>query len=126
MSMSRLYVLALVCALMVLGGCGGQSDDDGLLASPSPSPTEPASSAPTEPSEPQPPTSEPGTLVGIPEQGVEAGCWLLKGFLLLGGDEDLISSGQEIRVTGQVAKDVVTTCQQGIPYRVDSATPTDS
>ncbi|PZF80487.1 hypothetical protein C1I92_25810 [Jiangella anatolica] len=68
-----------------------------------------------------PPTT-PGVteLIGFPTPGVEAGCWLLDGYLLMGGDQELISSGREVQITGAVEEGAVTTCQQGIPFRVDS------
>lgn len=48
---------------------------------------------------------------------------MLDGYLLMGGDRDLLLSGQELRITGIIEKDVMTTCQQGTPFRVESATP---
>lgn len=115
----RLLAVAGVLAVVALAGCGDQPPSEG--SSPS-APTKTTSPVPL----PSPSSTEgdpSGALVGVAEEGVEAGCWLLDGFLLLGGNEDLISSGREIRVTGQVQKDVATTCQQGIPYRVETVEP---
>lgn len=83
---------------------------------------------PTDSLLPTPEPSKPsgaGELVGIPEPGVESGCWLLDGYLLLGGDDELLSSGRPVRVVGKVERDVATTCQQGIPYRVESVEPVE-
>ncbi|MGH8775979.1 MAG: hypothetical protein ACRDWI_12675 [Jiangellaceae bacterium] len=63
------------------------------------------------------------TLTGVPTEGVESGCLLLSGHLLLGGPRDLLASGQRVRVTGRVEPNVMSTCQQGIPFVVDSAEP---
>ncbi|TDD65775.1 hypothetical protein E1262_24165 [Jiangella aurantiaca] len=99
---------------------------------PTDDPTDPPTSVPTDPgTTPQPtpsdtpvpqPTTTPGVtqLTGFPVPGVESGCWLLDGYLLLGGDQELIASGREVQVTGAVEEGVMTTCQQGTPFRVDS------
>ncbi|WP_147375201.1 hypothetical protein [Jiangella rhizosphaerae] len=87
-------------------------------------PTDPGTTPQPTPSDtpvPQP-TTTPGVtqLTGFPVPGVEAGCWLLDGYLLLGGDQELIGSGREVQITGAVEENVMTTCQQGTPFRVDS------
>jgi len=46
-------------------------------------------------------------------------------YLLMGGDPDVLLSGQPLRITGSIDK-THTTCQQGIAFRVESATPADS
>lgn len=89
-------------------------------ADPTGVPTDPGTT-PSDTPVPQP-TTTPGVteLTGFPTPGVESGCWLLDGYLLLGGDQELISSGREVQVTGAVEEGVMTTCQQGTPFRVDS------
>ncbi len=62
-------------------------------------------------------------LVGTPEPGVEAGCLILDGYLLLGGPRELLESGREVRVSGRAEPGAVTTCQQGTPFQVESAEP---
>ncbi|WP_111766806.1 hypothetical protein [Nakamurella deserti] len=62
------------------------------------------------------------TVTGVPTAGVEANCWLLDGYLLVGGPVELIASGQRLTVTGRPEPDLMTTCQQGAPLRVTSAT----
>lgn len=96
---------------------------DGPTDAPTGEPTGPGSTPQPTPSgtdAPTSPTELPTQLTGFPEAGVEAGCWLLDGYLLLGGDETLLASGREVQVTGAVEEGVMTTCQQGIPFRVDS------
>lgn len=61
------------------------------------------------------------TVEGTVEPGVEAGCKLLGGYLLLGGDPEVVKVGARVRVTGATAPNVMTTCMQGIPLQVSSA-----
>lgn len=99
-------------------------------------PQEPETPTPSTPaSTPQPPTSpiedltpmptgKPGattTLTGVPTDGVEAGCLLLDGYLLLGGPRDVLTSGRTVSVTGRIEPGLMTTCQQGTPFLVESA-----
>lgn len=60
------------------------------------------------------------TLTGTVEAGVEAGCLLLGGYLLLDGDRSLVRAGARLTVTGWPEPEVMTTCQQGTPFRVES------
>ncbi len=66
------------------------------------------------------------TLTGTVTAGVERHCVLLDGYLLVGGDPAVIRAGARLTVTGRVVADMVTTCQQGIPFLVASAVPADS
>lgn len=110
---------------------------DAATSSPSPSPSSPPSTrSPTSTPMPEPshrPTtppldeetiSPPGsiTLVGVPRAGVEMNCWLLDDYLLLGGDRELIESGDRLEITGQPMKGTYTTCMQGTPFEVVSIT----
>ncbi|WP_374272827.1 hypothetical protein [Actinoplanes sp. M2I2] len=63
------------------------------------------------------------TLTGTVTAGVEPGCLLLDGYLLVGGDRTVVRAGLRITVTGRVVPDLVTTCQQGTPLVVTSAQP---
>jgi len=68
------------------------------------------------------PTSRTMILTGIPADGVEGGgCLLLSGYLLIGGPRDVLTSGQRVKVTGHERPGLMTTCQQGIPFVVESA-----
>ena len=61
------------------------------------------------------------TLRGTVEAGVEAGCLLLNGYLLLGDDHDVLVAGAEVVVEGTPAPGEMTTCQQGTPFHVTKA-----
>lgn len=63
------------------------------------------------------------TLTGVPRPGVESGCWMLDGYLLIGVPGDLLGADLTITVTGRVQDDLMTTCQQGTPLVVDTAAP---
>lgn len=65
----------------------------------------------------------PMTLSGTVQAGVEHNCFLLDGYLLLGGSPDLVRAGARVTVTGHVQADLMTTCQQGIPFKVQRVEP---
>ncbi|MCX4386672.1 hypothetical protein OG777_06985 [Micromonospora peucetia] len=141
----RLAVSALaVC--VALSACGGQ---DGIGDTPTPTPTgaqpvtsppSPDPSVPPTPSDPVDPTgpalppppkgsggpttSPPAggtTLTGTVTSGVEPNCLLLDNYLLVGGPRDVLTSGAKVTVTGRVQRDLLTTCQQGTPFLVETA-----
>ncbi|MCX4474350.1 hypothetical protein OOK41_29260 [Micromonospora sp. NBC_01655] len=142
MKTPRMALAALVvCA--ALSACGGQGAGDGTPA-PSPSGgspvTDATSTGPADPADPTAavpsppvPTKTPGhgpslppgpgaaTLTGTVEAGVEPGCRLLDGHQLVGGPADVLTPGTKVTVTGQAKPDMITTCQQGIPFVVESA-----
>lgn len=64
-------------------------------------------------------------LRGTVESGVEAGCLILKTggktYNLIGGDRDVVKAGAKVVVRGEERPDMVTTCQQGVPFQVTSA-----
>ena len=81
-----------------------------------------------------PPAGAPRTgavveLVGHAEEGVEAGCVVLLDTAgrvlanLMGQPTSNYSFGTRVRVTGRFVKGVMTTCQQGQPFQVESMTP---
>ncbi|MGK5444860.1 hypothetical protein ACSNN7_23955 [Micromonospora sp. URMC 105] len=146
MKTPRMALAALVvCA--ALSACGGQAGDDRTgTASPSEgSPvTSSPSSDPTQPGDPTavpptavpptvPPTKRPpagpslppgpgaNTITGTVEAGVEPGCLLVGGYQLIGGPRDVLAVGAKVTVTGQAKPDMMTTCQQGTPFVVESA-----
>jgi len=63
------------------------------------------------------------TLTGTVTAGVEPNCLLLDNYLLVGGPRDVIRPGARISVVGRPEPDLMTTCQQGTPFRVESARP---
>jgi hypothetical protein len=142
-------VLAGVVAMALLVACGGEDEpsnesiDTGIATTSPETPTtdsaSPSSETPTPMPEPTPrPTTppldeetaspKPGsvTLVGVPHAGVEMNCWLLDDYLLLGGDRELIASGERLEITGQPMKGVATTCMQGTPFEVETIEPAPS
>lgn len=128
-------VLAVGLALTACDGSSPSTEPEGapMTSSAQPDPTGPApgptgSAAPTGlpptgPTRGAPPS--PGselTLSGVVREGVERGCYLLDNYLLVGGPRDVITAGGRVTVTGRVQTDLMTTCQQGVPFRVETAT----
>lgn len=72
---------------------------------------------------PDEPSGSPTTLTGTVSVGVEVGCLLIDGYLLIGGDRAVLREGARVTVTGRVDEGIMTTCQQGIPFVVSSARP---
>jgi hypothetical protein len=67
------------------------------------------------------------TIQGVVQPGVEAGCYVLSAsdgtsYLLLGGDRAVIAGGGSLRVVGRPQPGLVTICQQGTPFVVQSVT----
>ncbi|WCN82336.1 hypothetical protein [Micromonospora sp. LH3U1] len=140
MRIFRLAVPALaVC--VALTACGSQ-DAGGGAPTPTPTGTQVSTSQPTpdptaSPSTvdptPGPKTGKPGgpstppgvgdtTLTGTVQSGVEPNCVLLDGYLLLGGPRDVLTAGARVEVIGRAEPGMMTTCQQGTPFVVASAT----
>ncbi|WP_319463810.1 hypothetical protein [Micromonospora sp. RTP1Z1] len=135
----RTAVSALVvCA--ALSACGGQGGGDATPTSPTggssvttppgstgPAPSTPPSAVPPTKRPPNGPSLPPGpggdTLTGTVSQGVEPNCLLLDGYLLVGGPRDVLRPGATVTVTGRSQPDMMTTCQQGTPFVVESARP---
>lgn len=61
------------------------------------------------------------TVTGTVQAGVESGCLLLDGLLLIGGSPEVLQPGNQVTVTGRLDPGMVTFCQQGIPLIVTSA-----
>jgi hypothetical protein len=134
-------VLALLLTGGLLAGCG---PDGGTAtsASPSPSASEPSASAgpgpgnasgepaPTATAPAQPPAGSSAatsdiSVTGQVEQGVEAGCLLLrtdgKSYLLVGGDRNILKAGSTVTVRGHVITGTMSHCMQGQPFQVSEA-----
>lgn len=136
----------MVGATLVLGLALGACADSGstpppngpgdspATRSPSPDPTSsvpapttsggPAAdpATPTEPPHGGAAPSGTTTLSGTVQAGVEANCLLLDGYLLVGGPRDVLTVGARVTVVGEVHAGLMTTCQQGTPFQVRSAT----
>ena len=123
--------LAALFAGGTLAGCGGAGD--GTTAQPEGSPvsSSPGESPLLPPSGRVSPPPEPGaskntaaeiTLTGIPEEGVESGCVVMRSgeqlYNLLGGDKATLLSGRTVLVRGRPQPGLMTTCQQGTPFQV--------
>jgi hypothetical protein len=63
------------------------------------------------------------TVTGTVSEGVEPGCRLLGGYLLVGGDRSKLQPGTRVAVTGRVDRDLLSTCQQGEPLVVTKIEP---
>ncbi|MEH1054730.1 hypothetical protein V6U89_05890 [Micromonospora sp. CPCC 206171] len=141
-------VLAALVACAALSACGGPAGDD-RTGTPSPSEGSPVTSAPSsgpaKPGDPTgvPPTAAPPTalpptkrppagasvppgpgattITGTVQAGVEPNCLLVEGYQLIGGPRDVLTVGARVTVTGQPKPDMMTTCQQGTPFVVESA-----
>jgi hypothetical protein len=119
-----------VIVLLLIGGCGG-NEEPARPAPTSPSATSPTATSPplASPAPATPPPSpgtaapaQPITISGTVEEGVEAGCLLLKEYLLIGGRDQGIRAGAAVTVTGRTRPDLATTCQQGTPLEVETVT----
>ncbi|MGC5018498.1 hypothetical protein [Micromonospora sp. DT47] len=145
MKTPRMALAALV-ACAALSGCGGQGGDDrsaapsppeGSPVTTSPEPVDPTASAPPAPTvapptalpptgrPPSRPSRPPGpgatTITGTVQPGVEPNCLLIDGYQLIGGPRDVLAPGARVTVTGRPQPDMMTTCQQGTPFVVESA-----
>jgi hypothetical protein len=115
-------------ALAVVGGCGSGAESPGSAVSPveSSSGSAPGSGVPADPpSSERPDKGDIVELRGTVEAGVEPGCLILESggrtYGLYGGDPAVVSAGAKVRVRGVPQPDMVTTCQQGIPFQVTEA-----
>jgi hypothetical protein len=129
--------LAGLAALTACAGPSGNVPEGGatttsgaaVTSSPAPEPTPtagssvPASNPPPEitPSATTDPATGEVTVTGTVEAGVEPGCLLLEGYLLMDGDPAVIQPGRRVRVTGNETEIFVSYCQQGRPFLVTSA-----
>jgi hypothetical protein len=141
------FIVSLILVGGALGGCAGNgtntpADEPGgpsvtnSAGQPSPSASEglptptPSGAVPGDPAQPVRPAptggstgkpTAPMTLTGTVQAGVEPNCVLLDGYLLLGGPRDQLRAGNRVTVTGRVQAGLMTTCQQGTPFMVESA-----
>ncbi|MFU8852152.1 hypothetical protein ACNAW0_14390 [Micromonospora sp. SL1-18] len=122
------FVALLACAaLAACAGPGAEPASSGstggpVSSTPSPDPST-TPSDPTAPTGPAPTSPGAATLTGTVQAGVEPNCLLLDGNLLVGGPRDVLKAGARVTVTGHPQPDLMTTCQQGTPFVVESAKP---
>jgi hypothetical protein len=130
---TRCSLLAVMLAALLAGGtlagCGAagtDSSDSGGNVSSTPSsgetPLLPPSGRVSPPPDAGKNTAAEMTITGIPEEGVESGCVVMRSddklYLLLGGDPQLLQSGRTVIVRGRPNPGLMTTCQQGTPFEV--------
>jgi hypothetical protein len=60
-------------------------------------------------------------VTGTVTEGVEAGCLLIDGYLLVNAPTSLVYAGVRVKLTLEVRTDLVSTCQQGTPAMITSA-----
>jgi hypothetical protein len=152
MSRTTRLAAVLAGTALALGACGGEaaaptpSPSGGSPVSSAPgtptgAPEPTATPAPSDPpvSSPRPKfppratkppktpsDASPGartTVTGTISPGVEGNCLLLNGYLLVGGPRTVLKPGARVTVAGRVQPAMITTCQQGTPLVVESATP---
>lgn len=126
MTTHRLLAVGVLVVLTGLTACGSA---EGPAARPgSPSPAESPTSTPVEDLTPTSPG--PGKAIdvrGTITEGVEAGCLVFtpesattEGSWVLVGNTAGLEAGQTVTLRGTPAPEVMTTCQQGTPFRVES------
>ena len=133
MGTRRLVVCAVLLAALATAGCGdggtnGTAEPGGTVTPSSPAGS-PGGLPPSFRATPSPPGKSvpPGeqTLSGRVEAGVEAGCLIMRTaketYLLVGGDKSVVREGAQVTVRGRPAPDLMTTCQQGVPFQVTEA-----
>ena len=123
-------VAAGLAALCLLAACGDHpttgTGDDGPMSD-APSGSEPASTSPSAPLEDLSRTPDPKApqvrVEGTVVEGVEHGCLLLvasgQEYLLLGARPEV---GARVEVVGTLDPGAMSTCQQGVPLRVQEIT----
>jgi hypothetical protein len=126
MKHSNLRALAgLLLAGGLLAACADPDANDSGAASATTAPTTVPGNPPV--TRPTPPAGGQLTVTGTVREGVEPGCLLLDAeqgrYLLIGGDRGELRAGTRVQVTGRVAPDLVSTCQQGEPLVVASIEP---
>jgi hypothetical protein len=134
----------LLLAVALLAACADTGGTDGEAAgatspttAPGTVPTVPTTRSPTTrppTTTPQPPTTVPGspggeiTATGTLRDGVEPGCLLLQSeqgtlYLLVGTDRSKLTASRRVQVTGKLAPDLLSICQEGQPLLVRSIKP---
>lgn len=118
----------LLLAVAMLAACADQDAGDGGAASGGSDPTTAPETLPTAPTTAPGPGKSQLTATGTLRDGVEPGCVLLEAdqgtlYLLVGGDRGKLTAGGRVQVTGMLAPDLLSTCQQGKPLLVSSIKP---
>jgi hypothetical protein len=122
---TRGALAGLLLAAALLGACADQDGGDGGAAgaTTTTTPTTDPGTAPT--TAPPPAGDSPITATGTVVAGVEPGCTVLhtdqgQNYLLVGGDLGKLREGARVQVRGRLLRDLLSTCQQGLPLQVAS------
>jgi hypothetical protein len=120
---TRGALAGLLLAAALLGACADQDGVDGGGAAATTTPTTDPGTAPT--TAPPPAGDSPITATGTVVAGVEPGCTVLhtdqgQNYLLVGGDRGKLREGARVQVRGRLLRDLLSTCQQGLPLQVAS------
>jgi hypothetical protein len=119
---TRGALAGLLLAAALLGACADQDGGDGGAAATT-TPTTDLGTAPT--TAPPAAGDSPITATGTVVAGVEPGCTVLhtdqgQNYLLVGGDRGKLREGARVQVRGRLLRDLLSTCQQGLPLQVAS------
>jgi hypothetical protein len=121
---TRSALTGLLLAAALLGACADQDGGDGAAGgATTTTPTTVAEPAPT--TAPPPAGGSPITATGTVVAGIEPGCMVLhtdqgQNYLLVGGDRGKLREGARVQVRGRLLRELVSTCQQGLPLQVAS------
>ncbi|HEV8371604.1 MAG TPA: hypothetical protein VGR68_00250 [Actinomycetota bacterium] len=120
---TRGALAGLLLAAALLGACADQDGGDGGAAGAATTPTTDPGTAPT--TAPLPAGDSPITATGTVVAGVEPGCTVLhtdqgQNYLLVGGDRGKLREGARVQVRGRLLRELLSTCQQGLPLQVAS------
>jgi hypothetical protein len=122
---TRGALAGLLLAAALLGACADQDGGDGGAAGGATT-TTPATVPETAPTTTPPPAAGSAiTATGTLVAGIEPGCMVLhtdqgQNYLLVGGDRGKLREGARVQVRGRLLRDLLSTCQQGLPLQVAS------
>lgn len=121
----RSVLFALVLLALVAAGCAAGSQGSGAPPSGEES-TIPDLPLPSKPAG-SPSSQDVIEITGVVERGVEQGCTILRTagelYQLTGSSDPLIEPGARLTVRGRPRPDLLTTCQQGVPFQVVEVLP---
>jgi hypothetical protein len=122
---TRGALAGLLLAAALLSACADQDggDDGGGAGGTTTTPTTDPGTAPT--TAPPPAGDSPITATGTVVAGIEPGCTVLhtdqgQNYLLVGGDRGKLREGARVQVRGRLLRELLSTCQQGLPLQVAS------
>jgi hypothetical protein len=116
-----LLAVGMLLTVAACGTSGGVGGSGGAGTGSSPAPSTPSTTPVEDLTVTTTPSSPPVTVTGTVSDGVEAGCLVLTtddGTYTLIGRTRGLTAGTRVTLRGVPAPDVLTTCQQGTPFRV--------